>query len=583
MKIFKSGTLWGLMLILTIGLAVAYATEIRDDMRFRGPVTIDGVVQEQTDQTDGTSLCFEGTTDNAFETCFLITDPTADRVVTFGDSSFTAGATNAHTELTTITVTDETTNVVADLLTTSHSTTGTVAAGFGTGISFDMEDLGGLEEQGNINMVFNDETDAAEMVDFYIEQNSAGALFETFRIIAANSATTADSFWFNSSTTEADVLEDMIRFSMGAGSVSANSAGIGMVWHMPDGTGNDTEEIAALDVIQTDVTAATNDATMRFKVATAGTPIEVLSLAGASSGTTGDQVKVTANTTETNALLTNAMLLLEVDTTGGEGTTNLGGTITVNLDGAAAGLEEAVSIDFILTDGGDGTENADIVYNQFVAGTVEERVRFDADDNTILLTGTLPKMTIGDNGAEDTYLVFDGVVEEFYMGIDDSDDQFVIGLGEAYDTDEVILIRDFGSDVPVVTLYGEVKPSERYTTEGGANTLTMNECGLVFSDADGTPATTHTLPAIAGSAGCEFMFINASDSADDDTVTSPEGDNIVCMIDVDDASYNVNDADVINFVDTADTVGDYVICVSDGVDWFCRGVGEQTGSITCTG
>lgn len=83
--------------------SISWATDIKDDMKFIGPVTIDGVIQEQTDQTDGTSICFEGTTADAYETCFLIVDPTADRVITFGDSSFTAGSTNAHTSDVTIT------------------------------------------------------------------------------------------------------------------------------------------------------------------------------------------------------------------------------------------------------------------------------------------------------------------------------------------------------------------------------------------------------------------------------------------------------------------------------------------------
>ena len=47
----------------------------------------DGVATFQT--AAGSPLVFEGATADAFETTFAITDPTADRTITFPDSSFT--------------------------------------------------------------------------------------------------------------------------------------------------------------------------------------------------------------------------------------------------------------------------------------------------------------------------------------------------------------------------------------------------------------------------------------------------------------------------------------------------------------
>jgi hypothetical protein len=62
-----------------------------------GGVTIDGVLIKDgvaTFQTPaGSPLVFEGATANAFETTFAITDPTADRTITFPDSSFTVPTT----------------------------------------------------------------------------------------------------------------------------------------------------------------------------------------------------------------------------------------------------------------------------------------------------------------------------------------------------------------------------------------------------------------------------------------------------------------------------------------------------------
>ena len=61
-----------------------------------GGVTIDGVLVKDgtaTFQTAaGSPLVFEGATADAFETTFAITDPTADRTITFPDADITLGA-----------------------------------------------------------------------------------------------------------------------------------------------------------------------------------------------------------------------------------------------------------------------------------------------------------------------------------------------------------------------------------------------------------------------------------------------------------------------------------------------------------
>ena len=61
-----------------------------------GGVTIDGVLVKDgtaTFQTAaGSPLVFEGATADAYETTFAITDPTADRTITFPDASITLGA-----------------------------------------------------------------------------------------------------------------------------------------------------------------------------------------------------------------------------------------------------------------------------------------------------------------------------------------------------------------------------------------------------------------------------------------------------------------------------------------------------------
>ena len=58
----------------------------------------------------------------------------------------------------------------------------------------------------------------------------------------------------------------------------------------------------------------------------------------------------------------------------------------------------------------------------------------------VVLKGTTPKLTVGDAGAEDTFIVFDGNATDIRMGIDDSSDLFEIGTGATHATTPAITI-----------------------------------------------------------------------------------------------------------------------------------------------
>jgi hypothetical protein len=58
-----------------------------------------------------------------------------------------------------------------------------------------------------------------------------------------------------------------------------------------------------------------------------------------------------------------------------------------------------------------------------------------------VIVGTTPKLTIGDAGAEDTMLVFDGNATDVRLGIDDSSDVFEIGTGTTHGTTPAISIN----------------------------------------------------------------------------------------------------------------------------------------------
>ena len=60
----------------------------------------------------------------------------------------------------------------------------------------------------------------------------------------------------------------------------------------------------------------------------------------------------------------------------------------------------------------------------------------------VVINGTTPSLTIGDAGAEDTSLVFDGNAKDFYMGLDDSADKLVLGVGSTVGTNSILTLDD---------------------------------------------------------------------------------------------------------------------------------------------
>jgi hypothetical protein len=60
----------------------------------------------------------------------------------------------------------------------------------------------------------------------------------------------------------------------------------------------------------------------------------------------------------------------------------------------------------------------------------------------VSLIGTTPTFTIGDAGAEDATLLFDGNAQDFHIGLDDSSDDLVIGVGSALGTTTALAIDE---------------------------------------------------------------------------------------------------------------------------------------------
>ena len=83
-------------------------------------------------------------------------------------------------------------------------------------------------------------------------------------------------------------------------------------------------------------------------------------------------------------------------------------------------------------------DSVDTIFS--LSGTAVDMGQVDFG-GAVVIKGTNPSLTIGDAGAEDTKLVFDGNAQDYYMGLDDSADALVIGLGSTVGTTPAITIN----------------------------------------------------------------------------------------------------------------------------------------------
>jgi hypothetical protein len=121
---------------------------------------------------------------------------------------------------------------------------------------------------------------------------------------------------------------------------------------------------------------------------------------------------------------------------------------------------------------------------------------------------------------------------------------------------------------------------EDVQTLAAAATLTAADSGTTYilKAAEGK---TITLPALKS--GINFKFIVGSAFATSDwVIDSAEGDNIEGLLIVNGASVVAAGEDQINFVNSAETVGDHVSLSCDGTNWYVSGAGNSAGSITVT-
>ena len=203
------------------------------------------------------------------------------------------------------------------------------------------------------------------------------------------------------------------------------------------------------------------------------------------------------------------------------------GLVTANADMLLAGTTPTLTI------GDAGEEDAKIVYDgnavDFHVGLddTDDKLKIGlgsalgttpiltVSDGSLLLSGTTPTLTIGDAGAEDAKIVFDGNAQDFYVGLDDSADDLVIGLGSAVGTTPAISI-DENLLVTIeddVTVDGRAR-SSTYTAlnmllQNGSNDEVNLALGNNFIATTTAGSTVFTFEnPIIGQSGT-IMFVNA--------------------------------------------------------------------------
>jgi len=136
-----------------------------------------------------------------------------------------------------------------------------------------------------------------------------------------------------------------------------------------------------------------------------------------------------------------------------------------------------------------------------------------------------------------------------------------------------------------VGVEGEFNYLESNETNTVDTTLTVAESGKVIYI--GTAGVDLTLPAAASSAGVTYRVVaSAAFATTNMTITGGAADAsddlIFGALEVAGAVVACSAEDTISFVNTAESVGDFVELRSNGTNWLVTGQATLAGGITCT-
>ena len=134
------------------------------------------------------------------------------------------------------------------------------------------------------------------------------------------------------------------------------------------------------------------------------------------------------------------------------------------------------------------------------------------------LKGTTPTLTIGDAGAEDTKIVFDGNAQDYHIGLDDSSDSLTIGKGSTLGTTTSVVIDANGIiTTPLQPAFSVVPASAQDNGTGDGTEITVVFGTEVFDKNADFASNAFTAP-VTGS-----YFLTASVSIHDHTSSNTTG------------------------------------------------------------
>ena len=220
-----------------------------------------------------------------------------------------------------------------------------------------------------------------------------------------------------------------------------------------------------------------------------------------------------------------------------------GGMQTLTLPTGTAGDFSTINASGAATFSGAATVGGDLTVTGNIIGDIE-------------ITGTTPKLTIGDAGAEDSTLQFDGNAQDFYIALDDSADDLLIGLGSTVGTTPALAI----DENLLATFHGGI------TMAGTTPTLTIGDAG-----AEDTK--------IVFDGNAKDFYIGLDDSADKLVIGEGSTVGTNSILTITDDAVTIGDAAAVDSKLVFDgNAQDYYIALDDSADDLLIGLGSTVGT-----
>ena len=470
-----------------------------------GDATLQFTADADTDAGDRMAIVHDGATNSMF---FQSDTASADTLATILTLAKTGVITT--TAAINVEIDDSANTTVTDVVNIQHFTSGTAGAGIGAGLTFDLENAVGTEEEhASIDAVAVTSTDGSEATDVVVNQMTAGALAETLRLVALSSATTSDYLQFTGNTTETNGLHNIMVLKSATGT-AADNYGFSISFQPEDATG--AEEKARIDILQTTAARATNDTDFVFTQDVNGTLTETFRL-NADSNNTMNSGLTTASATDASSLTAGSIV-----TAGGIACAKqlyVGDDIDMSVSGTGVydiTLKTNVADALSITDGTDilvfetttGAPTVTITPATTVTGTLTATGAIVANGAVTLGNAATDVITVTGKVAGATPLSFDGVTADAVYTI--------LAVDDAASASKTVTL-------PSVTGTIKLTGTAVALTPAAAVTLTVAKGTTLYTDT----VTDNEDQAItfsgAGAAGDEVTIIFTTAGIADEVIT----------------------------------------------------------------